>query len=287
MSPLPVRVACRLLVIAGGLVTVAMVQAAPPVAADGVLLRYAFRQDDDLASEVMHRALTETTMNGVTQTVETSTDSNRTWKVVVVDDEGTAVLEQVVDEVTMTSRSSDHGELRWSSSGLADPPPGYEGVRQSLGVPLVRLQVAADGRILERRELLPCPTAATGDLVIVPLPEEPVAVGHEWTVPDEVVVEVPNGPRRAVRTRLRYRLEKLEDGIATIAVDTTVLTPVDDPRLEARLLERIWDGTVRFDVEAGRIVGRRTTIDRRVVGFGGPQSSLRYKASLEERLLDD
>jgi hypothetical protein len=50
-------------------------------------------------------ALTETTMNGITQTVETSTDSNRTWKVVVVDDEGTAVLEQVVDEVTMTSRS--------------------------------------------------------------------------------------------------------------------------------------------------------------------------------------
>jgi hypothetical protein len=86
-----------------------------------------------------------------------------------------------------------------------------------------------------------------------------------------------------VRTRLRYRLERLEDGIATIAVDTTVLTPVDDPRLEARLLERIWDGTVRFDVEAGRIVGRRTAIDRRVVGFGGPQSSVRYKASLEER----
>ena len=63
----------------------------------------------------------------------------------------------------------------------------------------------------------------------------------------------------------------------------TVLTPVDDPRLEARLLERIWNGEIRFDVEAGQIVGRRTAIDRRVVGFGGPQSSVRYKASLEER----
>jgi hypothetical protein len=275
----------HLLAIAGGLALVAAAEAAAPVAAQGVLLRYAFRVGDDLASEVRHRALTETTMNGVTQTVETSTDSNRTWRVVAVDDAGTATLEQVVDEVTMTSRSSDQGAIRWSSGDLADPPPGYEGVRQSLGVPLVRLQVAADGRILERRELRPCPAAATGDLVIVPLPEEAIAVGHEWTVPDEVVVEVPNGPRRAVRTRLRYRLERLEDGIATIAVDTTVLTPVDDPRLEARLLERIWNGTVRFDVEAGRIVGRRTTIDRRVVGFGGPQSSVRYKASLEERLL--
>jgi hypothetical protein len=273
-----------LLAVAGGLIAIASLRAAETVApADAVLLRYTFRRGDDLASDVMHRALTETTMNGVTQSVETSTDSTRTWKVVAVDEAGAATLEQVVDEVTMTSRSSDQGELRWSSAGLADPPPGYEGVRQSLGVPLVRLRVAADGRILERRELRPCPAAATGDLVIVPLPEEPVVVGHEWTVPDEVVVEVPNGPRKAVRTRLRYRLERLDDGIATIAVDTTVLTPVDDPRLEARLLERIWDGTIRFDVEAGRIVGRRTAIDRRVVGFGGPQSSVRYKASLEER----
>jgi hypothetical protein len=146
--------------------------------------------------------------------------------------------------------------------------------------------VAADGRVLDRRELRPCPPAATGDLVVVPLPEEPVGVGAEWTVPQDVVVEVPNGPRKAVRTRLRYRLEALKDGIATIAVDTTVLTPIDDPRLEARLLERIWDGTVTFDVGAGRVVGRRTSIDRRVVGFGGPQSSVRYKASLEERPAD-
>jgi hypothetical protein len=36
----------------------------------------------------------------------------------------------------------------------------------------------------------------------------------------------------------------------------------------------------------GRVVGRRTSIDRRVVGFGGPQSSVRYKASLEERPAD-
>lgn len=285
------QLARSLQALAGGLIASVALQAADPVpvpvpvaATAGVVLRYVFRQGDDLASAVTHRALTETTMNGVTQGVETSTDSTRTWNVVAVNEAGEATLEQVVDEVTMTSRSSDQGEVRWSSGSLVNPPPGYEGVRQSLGVPLVRLRVTADGRILERRELRPCPAAATGDLVIVPLPEEPVVVGHEWTVPDEVVVEVPGGPRKAVRTRLRYRLERLEDGIATIAIDTTVLTPVDDPRLEARLLERIWDGTIRFDVEAGRIVGRRTAIDRRVVGFGGPQSSIRYKASLEERV---
>jgi hypothetical protein len=111
-----------------------------------------------------------------------------------------------------------------------------------------------------------------------------VAPGAEWTIPQEVVVEAPGAGRKAVRTRLRYRLEDVRDGVATIRVDTTVLTPVDDPRLEARLLERIWDGTIAFDVQAGRVTSRKTGIDRRVVGFGGPQSSVRYKSTLEERV---
>jgi hypothetical protein len=263
-------------------------EAAVPVeeaATEPVTLAYRFRAGDRIAMEVAHRALTETTMNGTTQTVETMTDSTRTWKVVAVDDAGRATVEHSVDDVTMTSRTSDRGEVRWSSAGTADPPPGYEAVRQSLGVPLVRMVVAPDGSVVERRELRPCPPSSTGDLVVVPLPEGPVKPGAEWTIPQEVVVEVPNGPRKAVRTRLRYRLESVSDGVAVIRVDTTVLTPVDDPRLEARLLERIWDGEIRFDIESGEVTSRRTGIDSRVVGFGGPESSVRYKASLEEKLV--
>ena len=252
---------------------------------DPVLLRYRFRAGESLPMKVAHRALTETTMNGETQAIETMTDSTKTWKVVEVDAAGRATIEQSVADVVMTSRTSDRGEVRWDATGDAEPPVGYEGVRASLGKPIVRLVVAPDGGVVERRDLMPCPPPATGDLVVVPLPEGPVRVGHEWTVPQEVVVEAPGGLRKAVRTRIRYRLQGVADDIATIAVDTTVLTPVDEPQLEARLLERIWNGTIRFDVEAGRIVGRTTAIDRRVVGFGGPQSSVRYKASLEERAI--
>ena len=65
----------------------------------------------------------------------------------------------------------------------------------------------------------------------------------------------------------------------------TVLTPVDDPRLESRLLERIWNGEIDFHIPSGRVVRRSTGIDRRVVGFSGQESSVRYKASLEERIV--
>lgn len=257
-------------------------QVAP--AAEPVLLRYRYRVGDRIDMQVAHRALTETTMNGVSQMVETQTDSTKTCRVVEVGPEGRATLEFSVDRVTMISRTSDKGEVRWASGGREDPPPGYEAVPLSLGVPLTRLVIDADGRVLGRRDLRPCPPAATGDLVVVPLPEQAVTPGYEWNVPQELLLEAPEAGRKTVRIRLRYRLDSVRDGLATIAVDTTVLTPVDDPRLESRLLERIWDGTIVFDIEEGRVVSRKTAIDRRVVGFGGPQSSLRYKASQEERL---
>jgi len=257
-----------------------------PPAAEPVRLAYHFHVGERIEMRVSHRARTETTMNETTQAVETLTDSLKRWTIVDVDATGRATLEHSVDDVTMVSRTSDRGEIRWSSGGTDEPPPGYELVRQSLGVPLTRMVVDPEGRVLDRVELRPCPPSATGDLVIVPLPEAPVEIGAEWTIPQEVVVEVPNGPRKAIRTRLRYRLDEVADGFATIRVDTTVLTPVDDPRLEARLLERIWDGEIVFDIAAGRVVSRRTGIDRRVVGFGGPQSSIRYRASLEERLAE-
>ncbi|NDC64039.1 MAG: hypothetical protein EBZ59_08685 [Planctomycetia bacterium] len=255
----------------------------PP--AGTVRLAYRYRAGERIDMDVSHRALTETTVGGTRQSTETATDSTKRWSIVTVDDEGRTTIEHSVDGVTMSTRTSDRGTVRWSSRDDEPPPPGYESVRQSLGVPLSRLVVDRRGRVLERRDLRPMPPSSTGDLIVVPLPDDPVATGAEWTVPQEVVVEVPNGPRRAVRTRLRYRLDQIRDGIATIAVDTTVLTPLDDPRLEARLLERIWDGTILFDIAEGRVISRTTGIDRRVVGFSGPESSLRYKSSLEERLV--
>jgi hypothetical protein len=239
-----------------------------------VRLEYRFRPGERIDMEVAHRALTETTIGGTRQSTETATDSTKIWTV-----------EHSVDGVTMTNRTSDRGEVRWSSRGDQPPPPAFEGVLQNLGVPLSRLVIDRSGRIVERQDLRPTAASNTGDLIVVPLPDDPVATGAEWTVPQEVVVEVPGGPRRAVRTRLRYRLENVRDGIATICVDTTVLTPLDDPRLEARLLERIWDGTILFDVAEGRVIRRTTGIDRRIVCFSGPESSLRYKSSLEERIV--
>lgn len=247
-------------------------------------LRYQFEDGETLRMQVRHRAVSDTTIAGTTQSVETATDSTKVWKV-SSDADGGVILEHSVDDVRMHSRTSDRGSVTWDSRKPLPPPPGYEHVPASLGVPLSRITIDEAGHVLGRRNLRPVPESNSGDLVVVPLPSDPVEIGSEWEVPDEVIVEVPGGPRKLVRTRLRYRLETVDDGVATIRVDTTVLTPVDDPQLQARLLERIWDGTILFDIEEGRVLRRATEMDRKVIGFNGPQSSLRYRAEMEEKLL--
>ena len=252
-----------------------------------VTLEYRFHPDETVVMTVAHRARTETTISGTTQSTDTATDSRKRWRVVSVDDEGRATIEHSVDHVTMTSRSSDRGEVRWSSDSEAPPPPGYEAVRGSLGVPLSRVVIDRAGRVVSRVDLQPTPPSASGDLMVVPLPDGAVEIGAEWSVPQEIVVEVPGGPRRSVRTRLRYRLESVRENVAVIGIDTTVLTPIDDPRLESRLLERIWNGEIEFDIPSGRVIRRSTGVDRRVVGFSGQESSVRYRSTLEENLIAD
>ncbi len=251
-----------------------------------VRLEYRFLPGESVTMAVAHRARTETTISGTTQSTDTSTDSTKRWRIISVDESGHATIEHSVDDVTMSSRSSDRGQLRFSSKGDEPAPPGYETVRQSIGVPLSRVVIDRAGRVLSRNDLRPSPPSESGDLMVVPLPDDAVEVGAEWTVPQEVVVEVPGGPRRAVRTRLRYRLDSVRDDVAVISIDTTVLTPIDDARLEARLLERIWNGEIDFHIPTGRVIRRSTGIDRRVVGFSGQESSVRYKSSLEERIVE-
>ena len=251
------------------------------------ILRYKFSQGETISVRVSHRALTETTINGTTQHVETATDSTKSWKITHVDKDGNATLEHLIDHVKMMSRTSEMETVRWDSDGSKAPPDGYGGVQLSLGKPLSELTIDSCGRVINRKDFFPSPPSNTGDLMVVPLPDEPVAIGTTWTVPDTIVVDIPGSTGKSVRTRLRYQVTKLKKDRATIKVDTTVLTPVHDPQTESRLLERIWSGEIIFSIDHGRIISRSVNVDRRVIGFHGPASSIRYKASREEELASD
>ena len=108
-----------------------------------------------------------------------------------------------------------------------------------------------------------------------------------WSFPHDTSVRQKDGSTKQVKTRQDFTLIEVDNGIATIKVETIVLTPIRDPALEAQLIQHVTDGTVRFDIAAGRVVGQQTDIDKRVIGFQGEASSLHYVTRFTEELLPE
>jgi hypothetical protein len=263
--------------------------AAPAVAApEKHTLRYKFRPGETIRWEVVHQASVQTTISGTTQTAETVTKSIKIWRVTGVREDGTAEFEHSVQSVDMRQKLTGRQEVRYNSDTDKTPPAGFENVAKSIGVPLSVITLNAKGEVVHRIEKAQSASKTNEGQVTIPLPEQAVAVGESWSFPYDMVIPINNsGTVKTVKTQQKYTLQSVKNGIATIQLATVVLTPIHDPSIEAQLIQRMWNGTVRFDIEEGRIVGQQMDVDKRVIGFAGgnPNSSLHYLTRFTEELL--
>src|SRR3954471_22942415 len=101
-------------------------------------------------------------------------------------------------------------------------------------------------------------------------------------MPDELRLATEDGTIKKIQTQQQFKLEKVEAGVATIAVATQVLTPINDPKLQSQLVQRLQSGTIRFDIDAGRLLHKQLDIDQQVFGFSGPESHMQYLARFTE-----
>lgn len=253
---------------------------------DGQLydLKYKFAPGEVLRSEIVHRAAVQTTIDGSTQMAETQSKSIKVWRINDVTPEGTVTFVHSVESIDMWQRAQGRTEIRYNSRTDREIPPGYEDVAKAVGVPLTVVTMDRRGKILKRVENRPQPTSVSTQMTM-PFPDEPLAVGQTWSSPVDIDVVLKEGATKKIRTRQKFTLEKVEDGIATIAVDSQILTPVSDPAIEAQLIQRLSAGTVRFDIEAGRVLGQQLDLDRHVIGFSGAASSMHYVTRFTEETL--
>lgn len=248
-------------------------------------LRYRFRPGETIRWDVEHRTQVRTTVSGTTQRVETVSRSVKVWRVQQVNADGSARFEHLVESVDMRHRLSGCNEVRYNSKTDKEPPLGFQQVAKSVGVPLWAITLNARGKILRRERRQAERAGRNEGPMTIPLPAEPVPVGHRWSFPHVVEVSLSSGAIKKVKTRQSFTLEDVRDDVATIRVATCILTPIDDPAIESQLVECEKRGTVRFDVGAGRVVQQRMGVERHVVGFRGHASSLHYVSRFQEKLL--
>jgi hypothetical protein len=257
----------------------------PPVDSATFDLKYKFQPGEVLATEVVHRASVRTTIQGTTQTAETQSRSVKSWKVEGVES-GVVTFTHMVDNIEMWQRNSGRKEIRYNSQTDDEVPPGYEEVAKSVGVPLSVVTMDERGTIVGRKETRAQPMGVSTQMTM-PLPDHPIAVGESWTTPIDIDVTLTDGTMKKVQTRQKFTLESVADDVAHVKVDSQVLTPIHDPSIEAQLVQRMSSGWVKFDINAGRVLSQQLDLDKHVIGFNGPTSSMHYVTRFTEKLLSD
>jgi hypothetical protein len=258
------------------------------------LLRYKFTPNESIRWQIEHRSMVRATVSGTTQSTETLSNSVNVWRVAEIKPDGVATFQQSVQWIDMRQTLTGRSEVHYDSRTGEKPPRGFEDASKSVGVPLATITIDARGKVLSKKSLRPGgqqadsgPGAEKRSWITLPLPEKAVAIGESWSLPQDIELPLPNGTIKKIKSVQRFVLEEVRTGVALIRVSTEVLTPISDPALESQLVEREAAGTVRFDVDAGRIIGQQMDIDKQVVGFRGGASSLHYVNRFSERLLSE
>lgn len=258
----------------------------PPGAGAKYTLRYKFKPGQTLRWEVVHRARVETAIAGVSQTVDTYSKSIKIWRITAVAADGTTTFENSVEQVEMRQKSSGRMERRYNSQTDKNPPPEFQDVAQSVGVPLWAITLDPLGNIVRRQVLKAKPGTESHGQITLPLPKDPVAVGQTWTLAYDTELATNSGTIKRVKIQQSFTLESVEGRVATIRVSSQVLTPTGDPALEALLVQREPSGQVRFDIEAGKVIEGQMDIDKEIVGFAGKASTMHYRTRLTEKYLE-
>lgn len=257
----------------------------PTADAPQVDLQYKLSTGTVLRYSIDHRASIRSTIDETTQEAQTKTESVKAWKVTDVLPSGEIEFMNVVESVHMLNHLPDRAPSEYDSLKDKTPPAGYEDTARAIGVPLSVVRMTPRGKITSRNVKLMQPNADKDEQVVIRLPEEPVAVGATWDEPFDVTVKIETGGTKSIQTRRHYELLSVENGIATIEVTYQVLSPID-AKIEAQLVQKLMKGTVRFDVDAGRVDSQTFEVDKRVLGFAGPTSSMHYVMRMEEKFTE-
>ncbi len=207
------------------------------------------------------------------------------WRVHEVQPDGAVVFDYLVESVDMRHRLSGHDEVHYNSRTDPCAPHGFEDVARAVGVPSGRGDDRPAGQgpaaASELRQGRGSGTGRDHD------PNARAAGGRRqsWSSQNNIDVPLSDGSVRRFRAKQSFTLESVKTGVATISMSTQIVTPIEDPAIEAQVLQYESSGSVRFDIDRGQIIGRQINVDKSVVGFRGDASSIRYIGRSTEEFL--
>jgi hypothetical protein len=260
-----------------------MTETASPDGGEEFSFRYKLPAGMLIASEVTHLAKTDTKIDSTEQNSHSRTVTQKTWEVIKAEN-GSMTFEYKIQDIDMSQRIGASQELRYSSKSGEEPSPQFKGAADSVGRVISTVTIDEQGMIIARSDETNPPNLGMGDITL-PVPSKPIAVGATWEVPRELRIRREDGTLKQVRFRELFRFDKVSAGVATVTVRSEMLTPITEPKEEAQVLQQLSNGTIKFDIDAGRMISKELGWDKVVVGFSGAGSVMDYSARLEEQVV--
>ncbi len=121
---------------------------------------------------------------------------------------------------------------------------------------------------------------------LMPLPEKPIAAGDTWRELIPVNVRVTEEISRQINILRTFRLESVEDNIATISFRSSVEAAVKSPTMRSQLIKATPKGTLTFDIVRGVMIKRELRYDETVLNAIGADSVVLCHGKSTEDLLE-
>nr|WP_315853493.1 DUF6263 family protein [Neorhodopirellula pilleata] len=248
------------------------------------LLRHKLNSNQKIRYEVTHVAKTKTRINGTEEIANVHTTSVRSWDVREVQPTE-MTFDHQIESVSMTQKNGDQDEVRWDSVSGEQPPKIFSVVAEQIGKPLATVTINQKGDEIRRESHAGSKASLGMGALTLSLPAEPVSIGTKWTVPSEIQARTDDGLVKVIKIRQVYTLKKVKTGVATIDVKSETLTPITEESIKAQVVQQLSNGSIRFDIDNGYLLGKELNWDETVVGFQGAGSMMEYRARMTEELV--
>lgn len=211
------------------------------------------------------------------------------WQVLAVDQAGVATLQLSLASLRMEVTPPSGQPLFFDS---ADPEKSNPEMREQLmryvGQPLASLRIDHKGRVLEVKESQFGPASRfESELPLtVAFPDETPRVGQAWRRDYRITVEPPKGVGEKYDASQTYTLKRIDSGVATMAIITTV------PKLPEALTDQIPilqlqpTGEILFDMQKGVLRSAKLRVDKEIKNHQGEGSSYHFQSTYTTELVE-
>jgi hypothetical protein len=262
--------------------------AAPVLAQSGA--RFQWQANQTLRFHVEQTTTVREFADGQQTDTLTKMSLVKSWRVLEVDAGGVATIQLSLASLRLETRAPD-GASSIFDSAKPDPmqPELNKEMSQYIDKPIATMRIDGKGNVVEVKESKFGPGSRyLSDLPFkMTLPEMGLQAGQTWERAYKTKLEPPHGAGETFDSLQKYTCHQTEKGMAVVTMTTTIQGQPESAADRIPLLPMQLEGTLYFDVNAGRYRGARLKLERTFENHRGDGSKYIFSTTFTEAAIDN